>query len=231
MPSLMRSLNSSHVVGAVSGVHGVCGLLPTAGLVSSILLSSLFWSFASCAMIGRSKGPNPLRCVGTAPFMGGGDGSLRWYEDCSCEISGDSDIAGLFFSMLKFDGIGQDWLLQNEERCAVSQLSPVVSLVGGAPGWCENCVLSVRLRGPALKEGSQSQEGFISVCCESLPTLQVRASVATARAWRASAGFLDQMGCYCAAAASLQFAFWYLGTLEADFSAAAAFEGDLRGCR
>ena len=66
MPSLMRSLNSSHVVGAVSDVHGVCGLLPSAGLVSSILLSSLFWSSASCAMFGRSKGPNPLRCVDTA---------------------------------------------------------------------------------------------------------------------------------------------------------------------
>ena len=31
----------------------------------------------------------------------------------------------------------------------------------------------------------------------------------------------------CAAAASVVFGFWYLGTLEADFSAAAAFEGDL----
>ena len=66
MPSLMRSLNSSHVVGAVSDVHGVCGLLPSAGLVSSILLSSLFWSSASCAMFGKFKGPNPLCCVKTA---------------------------------------------------------------------------------------------------------------------------------------------------------------------
>ena len=76
---LMRSLNSSHVVEAVSDVHGVCGLLPSAGLVSSILLSSLFWSSASCAMFGRSKGPNPLRCVDAAPC---------WYEDRSCEASG-----------------------------------------------------------------------------------------------------------------------------------------------
>ena len=122
----------------------------------------------------------------------------------------------------------------------MSQRSLVVSLVGGAPGCCENLlilvfspgrcfpgVLSIRLRGPAKKESSQSKEGFISVCCESLPTLQDRASVATARAWRASAGFFDQMVCYCAAAASVVFAFWYLGTLEADLSAAAAFEGDL----
>ena len=123
-----------------------------------------------------------------------------WARRRSC---GDADIAGLFF-MLKFDGIGQDWLLQNQERCAVSQRSLVVS-----------------------KESSQSKEVFISVCCESFPTVQVRASAATARAWRASAGILDQMMCYCAAAASLVFAFWYLGTLEADFSATAAFEGDL----
>ena len=67
MPSLMRALNSSHVVGAVSDVHGVCGLLPSAGLVSSILLSSLFWSSASCAMFGKFKGPNPLCCVKTGP--------------------------------------------------------------------------------------------------------------------------------------------------------------------
>ena len=79
MPSLMRSLTSSHVVGAVSDVHGVCGLLPSAGLVSSILLSSLFWSSASCAMLGRSKGPNPLLCVDTAPCR---------YGDRSCEASG-----------------------------------------------------------------------------------------------------------------------------------------------
>ena len=69
MPSLMRSLNSSHVVGAVSDVHGVCGLLPSAGLVSSILLSSLFWSSASCAMFG---GPRVLiLCVvWTQRFVG-----------------------------------------------------------------------------------------------------------------------------------------------------------------
>ena len=48
------------------------GLLPSAGLVSSILLSSLFWSSASCAMFGRSKGPNPLCCVKTAPSGFGG---------------------------------------------------------------------------------------------------------------------------------------------------------------
>ena len=76
-PVAMRSLNSSHVVGAVSDVRGVCGLLPSAGLVSSILLSSLF---------GRSKGPNPLRCVDTAPC---------WYEDRSCEASGDDDVCML----------------------------------------------------------------------------------------------------------------------------------------
>ena len=79
----MRSLNSSHVVGAVSDVHGVCGLLPSAGLVSSILLSSLFWSSASCAMFGRSKGPNPSRCVDTAPCR---------YDDRSCEASGDNGV-------------------------------------------------------------------------------------------------------------------------------------------
>ena len=107
MPSLMRSLNSSHVVGAVSDVHGVCGLLPSAGLVSSILLSSLFWSSASCAMFGRSKGPNPLRCVDTA---------LCRYEDRSCEASGFGGVCMLdtppsaltacetyFFSYVSFD--------------------------------------------------------------------------------------------------------------------------------
>ena len=67
MLPLIRSLNSSHVVGVVSDVHGVFGLLPSAGLVSSILLSSLFWSSASCAMFGSSKGPNPLCCVKIAP--------------------------------------------------------------------------------------------------------------------------------------------------------------------
>ena len=86
MPSLMRSLNSSHVVKAVSDVHGVCGLLPSAGLVSSILLSSLFWSSPSCAMFGRSKGPNPLRCVDTA---------LCRYKDRSCEASGFDGVCML----------------------------------------------------------------------------------------------------------------------------------------
>ena len=107
MPSLMRSLNSSHVVGAVYDVHGVCGLLPSAGLVSSILLSSLFWSSASCAMFGRSKGPDPLRCVDTA---------LCRYEDRSCEASGFDGVCMLdtppsaltaretdFFSYVSFD--------------------------------------------------------------------------------------------------------------------------------
>ena len=107
MPSLMRSLNSSHVVGAVSDVHGVCGLLPSAGLVSSILLSSLLWSSASCAMFGRSNGPNPLRCVDTA---------LCRYEDRSHEASGFDGVCMLdtppsaltacetdFFSYVSFD--------------------------------------------------------------------------------------------------------------------------------
>ena len=120
MPSLMRSLNSSHVVGAVSGVHGICGLLPSAGHLSLIFVSSLFWSLASCAMFGRSKGPNPLLSVGTAPLMGGGDFALRWCENLSCDIPGDA------FSKLNLEMIGQNLLFQLKERR--------VSLVGGASG-------------------------------------------------------------------------------------------------
>ena len=90
MPSLMRLLNSIHVVGAVSDVHGVCGLLPSAGLVSSILSSSLCWSSASCALFGKSKGPNPLCCVKTAPY--GFDGVCMLDTPPSALITCETDF-------------------------------------------------------------------------------------------------------------------------------------------
>ena len=73
-------------------------------------------------MFGRSKGPNPLLHVGMAPLMGGGDFALRWCENRCCETPGDA------LSKLNLDMVGQ------ERR---------VSLVGGAPGWCESLLLFV----------------------------------------------------------------------------------------
>ena len=66
MPSLKRSPSSSQAVGAVSGIHGICGLLPSAGPFSVMLVSSVFWSLASCTMCGRSKSPDYFPCVGSA---------------------------------------------------------------------------------------------------------------------------------------------------------------------
>ena len=51
--------------------------------------------------------------------------------------------------------------------------------------------------------------------------------MATTRVERAYAGAFVQFMSFCAAAASVAKAFSRLGTLEADFSAAAAFVGDL----
>ena len=221
----MRSLNSSHVVGGVSGVHGMCGLLPSAGQLSLVLVSSLFWSLAWCAMCGRPKGSHPLLWVGTAPLTGGGDFALRWCEDRSCETPGDA------LSKLNLDMIGQDLLFLLEKRR--------VLLVGGAPGWCESLLLlvfspgrcfpgflSVLVLGPATKESSQSKEVYLSVRCESFPTLHVQASMATACAERAYVGAFVQFMSLCAAAASVATAFMFLGALEAGFSAAAALVGD-----
>ena len=80
-----------------------------------------------------------------------------------------------------------------EERHAMSKRSFDVSLVGGFfPGWFESTLLLVFFPGMvlpwcALCEGSQRKGVCLSVCCESLPTLQVQASTATARVERAYA--------------------------------------------
>ena len=131
----MRSPNSSHVVGAVSGVHGIFGLLPSAGRLSVILVSSLFWSLASCTMFGRSKGPCSFPGVGTAPWMDGGVAVLEWCKDRTRETSGDAVVACLL-SKPHLNVVVQELSFQFEERRAMSKRSFDVSLVGGAfPGW------------------------------------------------------------------------------------------------
>ena len=65
--------------------------------VSLILLSSLFWSSASCAMFGRSKGPNPLCCVKTAPS--GFDGVCMLDTPPSALTTCETD----FLSYVSFD--------------------------------------------------------------------------------------------------------------------------------
>ena len=123
LPVFLRSIDA--FFDAVA--HSMCGLLPSAGQLSLILMSSLFWSLASCATFGRSKGPNLLLCVDTAPLMGGGDVGLHWCENRSCETPGDAP------SKLNLDMVGKDLLFQLEERR--------VPLVGSAPGWCESLLL------------------------------------------------------------------------------------------
>ena len=119
----MRSLNSSHVVGAVSGVHGICGLLPSAGQ---------FVVFDPCVfpvlVVGFVRDVGDVQGSGSSAMCGLGalDG-LRWCENRFCETPGDA------LSKFNLDMNGQGLLFQLEERR--------MSLFGGAPGWCESLLL------------------------------------------------------------------------------------------